>query len=77
MSKDRGLLCTHGFGEVWFNQGVGDPHVFLNQFRLRATDMYKHDFYSNLQNSNKALFYRHLINQLQPSLYLTCIKKVK
>ena len=39
--------------------------------------MYIQDFYSNLQNSNKALFYRHLINQLQPSLYPTCIRNVK
>ena len=51
--------------------------LFLNQFRLRARDMYIQDFHSNLQNSNKALFYRHLINQLQPSLYLTYIRNVK
>ena len=50
---------------------------FLNQFRLHARDIYIQDFHSNLQNSNKALFYRHLINQLQPSLYLTCIRNVK
>ena len=35
------------------------------------------DFLSNLQNSNKTLFYQHLFNQLQPSLYLTCIINVK
>ena len=39
--------------------------------------MYRQDFHSNLQNSYKALYYRHLINQLQPSLYLTCIRNVK
>ena len=77
MSKVRDLLCRYGFGEVWFNQGFGDVNVFLNEFRLRCRDMYIQDFHSNLQNSNKALFYRHIINQLQPSLYLTCIKNVK
>ena len=39
--------------------------------------MYIQDFHSNLQNSNKALFYRLLINQLKPSLNLTCIRNVK
>ena len=39
--------------------------------------MYIQDFQSSIQKSNKALFYRHLIDQLQPSLYLTCIRIVE
>ena len=77
VSKVRDLLCTYGFGEVWLNQGVSDVNVYFNQFCLRARDMYIHDFHNNLQNNNKAIYYRHLFNQLQPSVYLTCIRNVK
>ena len=77
MSKVKDLLCTYVIGEAWLNQGVGDVNAYLNQFRLRARYMYIQDFHNNLENSNKALFYLHLINQLPPSLFLTCIRNVK
>ena len=28
VSKVRNLLCSYGFGEAWYNQGVGDVNIF-------------------------------------------------
>ena len=28
VSKVRNLLCSYGFGEAWYNQGVGHVNVF-------------------------------------------------
>ena len=32
------LIFTNGFGEVWFQQGVGDAGAFLRCFRQRFVD---------------------------------------
>ena len=60
VSKVRNLLCSYGFGEAWYNQGVGDANIFLVLFKQRAIDLYLHDCFLNLKNSNKALLYRNI-----------------
>ena len=41
MSSDgrvKELLLRQGFGEVWYNQGVGDENKFLRTFFQRLKD---------------------------------------
>ena len=47
VSKVRDVLCTYGFGEVWFKQGVGYVNAVFNQIRSRARDMYLQNFHSH------------------------------
>ena len=35
------LLCSVGFGDVWYSQGVANPVGFINAFRVRIRDIYK------------------------------------
>ena len=77
VSKVRNLLCSYGFGEAWYNQGVGDVNLFLVLFKQRAIDLYLHDWFFNLENSNKALLYRNINVYFRPSLYLTVISNIQ
>ena len=54
----RSLLCNHGFGDVWYNQGVGDPDLFLKLFRGRCFDIFKQNWQEQLKESPRARFYR-------------------
>ena len=43
VSKVTNLLCSYGFGEAWYNQGVnqgGDVNIFLVFFKERTIDLY-------------------------------------
>ena len=51
----RGLLCEHGFGEVWYNQGVGNEDVFMEVFKQRLTDMYGQTWCHALEHTRKSI----------------------
>ena len=55
VSKVRNLLFSYGFGEAWYNQGVGDVNLFLVLFKQRAIDLYLHDWFLNLENKQRAI----------------------
>ena len=77
VSKVRNLLCSYGFGEAWYNQGVGDVNLFLVLSKQRAIDLYLHDWFLNLENTNKALLYRNIKVYFRPSVYLTVISNIQ
>ena len=54
----RNLLFECGFGDVWFNQGVGNTDLFIACFKERLFDMFKQGWRSRLLDSTRALFYR-------------------
>ena len=35
----RQLLCSNGFGEAWYNQGVGNAEAFIKVFKLTLSDV--------------------------------------
>ena len=43
------LICTIGFGEVWFRQGVGDVVVFLRCFSQRLLEQYTQEWASEIE----------------------------
>ena len=46
-------------------------------FKQRAIDLYLHDWFLNLENSNKALLYRNIKVYFGPFLYLTVISNIQ
>ena len=68
------LLYSSGFGEVWLAQGVADESLFVQLFQNRLHDMYKQDWHSRLENSNRARFYRSLDLTFSHSLFLKSIE---
>jgi hypothetical protein len=69
----RTLLCTTGFGEAWFNQGVGDQITFLKLFKARCIDIFKQNWQSELTESSRARFYRAIRHTFGFSNYLNCV----
>ena len=51
------LICTNGFGEVWFQQGVGDVGVFLRCFRQRLVEQYTQDWAAETETKERYKFY--------------------
>ena len=59
------MLCSVGFGDVWYSQGVANPVGFINAFRVRIRDIYKQNWNASLQNSPRARFFRSVVNEHQ------------
>ena len=70
----RDLLNTSGFGEVWLNQHVGNPDLFLKIFTIRLQDMYKQNWSTKLSNSSSARSYFIFKDMFLYSDYLDTIK---
>ena len=48
------LICTNGFGEVWFQQGVSDVGAC---FRQRLIDQYTQGWATDIETKKKLEFY--------------------
>ena len=60
----RSLLFQCGFGEVWYNQGVGNAEVFCRLFKTRLHDRFKQDWGGRIRDSTRAIFYRSFKNSI-------------
>ena len=59
------MFIESGFGDVWYNQGVGVVNVFCMMFKTRLLDMYQQDWHSRLRAPTRASFYRSFNDQIQ------------
>ena len=69
-SKVRSLLYRYGFGYVWEANTVGDGVNFVNVFRQRVKDCFVQQWHSDIENSPKALYYKHFKFILEVESYL-------
>ena len=69
----RHLLCSNGFGEVWYNQGVGNIEAFIQVFKNTLRDIYKQDWNATVTISPKCRFYKCIKPFHQPSEYLSIV----
>ena len=69
----KSLLCTNGFAEVWFRQGVGDIALFIRFFKERLSDEYKQECSSRISDSSRARFYREIKPLFEYSTYLDIV----
>lgn len=58
----KSLLFTHGFGYVWYFQGVGNVNIFMSLFKRRVTDVYLQNWHTEVSGSTRARFYIQLVN---------------
>ena len=72
-SSIKALLCTHGFGVVWVEHGVGNKTLFLNEFGERLKDCYRQEWYRDIHNSSKLSIYCMFKSLLEPEKYLEYI----
>ena len=75
-SSVKSLLLSIGFGDVWYNQGLGDIAAFVNLLKQRLFDMYRQNVMMNLGESSRARFYRAVrqTHLYQPYLNIIPVK---
>ena len=72
------LLCTLGFYDAWFFQTVGDVKVFLFQVKHRITDQFLQNWTGRLNESSRAMFYRHISTfTFQVYLNIVSVKNIR
>ena len=64
------LLFKYGLGFVWEANTVGDASRFINQFRQRLADCSVQQWHSLVEESPKALHYKHFKSILEVETYL-------
>ncbi|WP_419586745.1 hypothetical protein, partial [Thiolapillus sp.] len=69
------LICTNGFGEVWFQQGVGDVGVFLRCFRQRLVEQYTQDWAAEIETKERYEFYSSFKCIFQSEKYINYQQK--
>ena len=69
-TKVRNLLCRYGFGYAWYSQEVGKAKEFLSMFKSRLKDNLIQEWFSDINNSNKAYHYRYFYNIFQVQFYV-------
>ena len=65
------LLFEQGFGYAWLADGVGNINSFLLMFKNRLKDCSSQHLHEFINNSSKALHYRHFKTVLNPERYLS------
>ena len=64
------LICTNGFGEVWFQQGVGGAGAFLRCYRQRLVDQYTQGWATDIETKERFEFYSSFKRILQSEKYI-------
>ena len=70
------ILERLGFGEVWYNQGVGNKNQFLSILKQRVKDNFTQVWYSELNTSTRASTYV-LCSNFEFKMYLDNILTTK
>ena len=67
------LLCSTGFGEVWYNQGVGNENAFISVFKCQMFDIFKQNWKARLNEMSKSRFYKISKPHFTTSNYLDIV----
>ena len=70
-SKVKQLLFRYGFGIAWITQDIGQPDVFLLQFKQTLVDCMSQNWHSSIDNSPRCDSYRQFKTLLNVEKYLT------
>ena len=72
--KVKNLLLQNGFGEAWYNQGVGNPKRFLGCFTQRLQDCYEQNWHEKVEKGDRFAEYRLFKQYFQIEDYLTSLE---
>ena len=70
------LLCSYGFGFVWYSQDVGDISQFINKFRCRVIDCDKQRVLGRINESNHLRYFKEIKSLVNVEYYVNCINQV-
>ena len=73
VSQIRDMLFHLGFGEVWYNQGVGDADSFIYLFKQRINDIFSQNWRSSLEDSTRARTHKLLRTDFVTRKYLETV----
>ena len=65
------MLCSCGFGDVWYQQGVANPVLFINHFKQRLIDMSRQTWHDDLLENKKLYLYQGYKDSLVFEKYFT------
>ena len=68
------LLLKQGFGEVWYNQGVGDEKKFLRTFSQRLKDCFGQSWHDKLESSDRFFEYKLMKQNFGMEEYICSMK---
>lgn len=68
--KVKKLLFSTGYGEVWYQQGVGNTNAFIFDFKMRLNDMDRQDWHDHVTKYGTLRTYRNFKNELKFEDYL-------
>lgn len=71
------LLFKYGFGHVWVCQGVGNPELFVYEFKQRVADITIQEWNAMLTGTSKLSSYCTYKSLLEPELYLSSVRVAK
>jgi len=66
----KSLLCEHGLGEAWQQQGVGSVGSFLTTLRQRLLDRFQQDWNQSVQSKERFEFYAQFKRVLKAEHYV-------
>ena len=69
------LLMSHGFGEAWYNQGVGCTKTFKSIFISRCKDIEMQNWTSKIHDMDRLRYYKLFKNTLEREYYVDLVKK--
>ena len=68
------LLLKQGFGEVWYNQGVGDEKKFLMTFSQRLKDCFGQSWHDKLESIDRFFEYKLMKQNFGMEEYICSVK---
>ena len=69
-SNVRSLLYKYGFGYAWEADTIGNSVQFICSFKQRIKDCFMQELHSHIDDSPKALYYKHFKSSLKAEHYL-------
>ena len=73
--KVKELLLSYGFGEAWYNQGVGSINMFKLAFKTRCYDIAMQNWHREVQDMDRLKYYKMFKTVLSSEDYFEKIKR--
>ena len=74
VSNVRLLLQSNGFGYVWTNQSVTNPHSFISVFTQRLKDQFIQTWNTEVVDNSKLILYKDFKTDFEHKRYFNCLQ---
>ena len=73
VSDVKRVLMENGFGFVWLNQGVGNEHMFLSEFKERLILSFRQNWHAELEQNQRFSWHFAFKDVFQVEKYLMIV----